>query len=151
MQIITARDKFLSNYEVMEHLVDIKEKNNWVFQKDKTEKKDHRRRGTAAGIDLEVITRDILAYMDEDASAKIDSADKFTSLVQYLNQFDLVKVEKLQIANSLPREMVHLYALVEECDQRFTEEQSQGIIDKINELFPVAADVEMEEMEEAEE
>ncbi|EDK38919.1 hypothetical protein PGUG_03017 [Meyerozyma guilliermondii ATCC 6260] len=148
MQIINERDKFLSNYEVLQHLKEIKEKNNWVFENDKNDKKGHRRRGTAAGLDLEVITKDILSYADADKKATITSSADFTALLQYLNQFDLVKVEKLQIVNSLPRTMVHLYALVEECDQRLSDEQSQGILDKIAELFPVEEDEEMEEAEE---
>lgn len=148
MQIINERDKFLSNYEVLEHLKQIKSNNNWIFETDGKDKKDNRKRGTAAGLDLEVITKDVLAYADADKKATITSTESFTSILQYLNQFDLVKVEKLQIVNTLPRTMVHLYALVEECDQRLTEEQSEGIINKINELFPIEEDEEMEESEE---
>ncbi|EGW31124.1 uncharacterized protein SPAPADRAFT_52295 [Spathaspora passalidarum NRRL Y-27907] len=161
MQILKERDCFLSNYEVAEHLKGLKKKYNWTFseqdekESDKPDKKN--KRFTACGINLEVITKDVLSYIDHSASSAITTADHFKQLVKYLNQFELMKVEKLQIVNSLPRSMVTLYALVEECDQRFNEETCQGILDKINELFPLAeeeeeqAEEEEEEVEEAEE
>ena len=58
----------------------------------------------------------------------------------FLNTLDLVKVEKLQIVNSLPRSMVHLYALIDECDQRFDEDTCESILKKIQELFPIQGD-----------
>jgi hypothetical protein len=150
MKILNERESFLSNYEVAEHLKDIKKKYNWTFtQQDEEEqgRKRYNKRFTACGLDLEVITRDILAYVANNPNASIDSSTNFTELAKFLNQFDLMKVEKLQIINSLPRSMVHLYALVEECDQRFDEDSCESIIGKINELFPV----EEEEGEEEEE
>ena len=65
--------------------------------------------------------------------------------MEFLNQFELMKVEKLQIVNSLPRSLVVLYALVEECEDRFGEETSESIIEKINELFPIQEEEEEEE------
>ncbi|KAK6456928.1 putative DNA-directed RNA polymerase III subunit [Scheffersomyces xylosifermentans] len=154
MKILNERDSFLSNYEVAEHLKDIKKKYNWTFTKEDEEehnndKRKNRKRFAACGLNLEVITRDILAYVANSSTAVIDSPAKFQELMVFLNGFDLMKVEKLQIVNSLPRSMVTLYALVEECDQRFDEERSQSIIDKINELFPVEEEEEEEEEEEA--
>ena len=40
-----------------------------------------------------------------------------------------------------------LYALVEECEDRFGEETSESIIEKINELFPIQEEEEEEEEE----
>ena len=44
-----------------------------------------------------------------------------------------------------------LYALVEECEDRFGEETSESIIEKINELFPIQEEEEEEEAGEGEE
>lgn len=152
MKILNERESFLSNYEVSEHLKDIKKKYNWTFsaQDEEDNRKKYTKRFTACGLGLEVITRDILAYVTNNPNSSIDTPEKFTALATFLNQFDLMKVEKLQIINSLPRSMVHLYALVEECDLRFDEETCESIIRKINELFPVEEEEEEEEGEEGE-
>lgn len=142
MKILNERDSFLSNYEVDQHLKDVKRKYNWTFQPEDEAAQDYNKkkftkRFTACGLDLEVITRDTLAYLSNSPIAVIDTREKFKLLMEFLNGFELMKVEKLQIVNSLPRSMVHLYALVEECDLRFSTEVCESFIGKINELFPV--------------
>lgn len=137
MKILNERDKFLCNFEVLQHLNDIKSKYNWTFNEEENDKKKTKKRFTACGIDLEEITRDLSSYLDSSPCATITSSDSFKGLMIHLNSFELMKVEKLQIVNSLPRSMVHLYALVEECDQRFDEDICEGILNKINELFPI--------------
>ncbi|RLV93500.1 DNA-directed RNA polymerase III subunit RPC9 [Spathaspora sp. JA1] len=157
MQILKERDCFLSNYEVAQHLKGIKKKYNWTFtEQDEQElQKDKRgnrnKRFTACGLNLEVITKEVLSYVEHSPSGAITTDDHFKQLVKYLNQFELMKVEKLQIVNNLPRSMVTLYSLVEECDQRFNEDICQGILDKINELFPLEEEEEEEEQEADEE
>lgn len=147
MQILTARDKFLSNYEVLQHLQETLAKYNWTFtaEDEAKTKNKHKKRFTACGLDLELVTRDLLSYLGKTPAASVGSEEDFVALMKHLNTLSLMKVEKLQIVNLLPRSMVHLYALVEECDQRFDEETCTGIIEKINELFPVVEDEEEEE------
>ncbi|KAK6199974.1 putative DNA-directed RNA polymerase III subunit [Scheffersomyces amazonensis] len=149
MKILEERQSFLSNYEVEQHLKDIKRKYNWTFnEKDEEElqkdKRKNKKRFDACGVNLEVITRDVLAYLRNGPPSIIDTTSNFKELGIFLNQFELMKVEKLQIINTLPRSMVILYSLVEECDQRFSEEICESIIEKIDQLFP------LEETEEAE-
>lgn len=158
MKILSERDQFLSNYEVFEHLKGLKFKYDWTFTpedeealKKKYENSKHKRykRFTNCGLDLEVITRDMTEYFSRLSSSMITSKEGFKELMIYLNTFDLMKIEKLQIVNSLPRSMAHLYVLVEECDQRLDEEACEGILQKIGELFP--SEEEEEEEEEGEE
>ncbi|CAH2353959.1 DNA-directed RNA polymerase III subunit RPC9 [[Candida] railenensis] len=138
MKILNPRDKFLSNYEVSVHLNEIKKKNNWTFKPDEdTSFSKKKKRFTACGLDLEVITRDLSSYLNSSPCSVIKDPDSFTELLKFLNEFDLMKIEKLQIVNSLPRTMVCLYAVVEEFDSRFDEDTCDKIIGKINELFPV--------------
>ncbi|EEQ37699.1 hypothetical protein CLUG_01822 [Clavispora lusitaniae ATCC 42720] len=152
MKILTERDAFLSDFEVFQHLRDLKKTYNWTFTpEEEAQNNNKRKRFTAAGLDLEVVTRDITAYFSSNAAGSIPDEKAFTELMTFLNGFDLMKVEKLQIVNSLPRSMVHLYGLVEECDQRFDEETCESILAKINELMPVEADEEEEEEGEEEE
>jgi hypothetical protein len=146
MQILNPRDKFLSNYEVMRHLEEIKARNNWVFlAADDTPHSRRRARATAGGLDLETVTRDVTSYLAQTACAEVKLETAFVELVQYLNQYDLVKIEKLQIVNLLPRTMVALYAVVEEADQRFDEATCEAMLAKIAELFPVAGDAPQDE------
>ncbi|CCD23964.1 DNA-directed RNA polymerase III subunit RPC17 NDAI_0C03040 [Naumovozyma dairenensis CBS 421] len=58
---------------------------------------------------------------------------KFSEFVTRLNEYELFKVEKLQIVNQLPGNMVHLYSIVEECDSRFTNEQIETMLSIIKE------------------
>ncbi|GEQ67281.1 hypothetical protein JCM33374_g945 [Metschnikowia sp. JCM 33374] len=145
MKVLNEREAFLSDYEILQHLTDIKEKFNWSFTpEDDAKSKYKKKRFAGAGLGLEAITRDILSYLGKTAVGHITSEASFGELMGFLNTFDMMKAEKLQIVNSLPRSMVHLYGLVEECDQRFDEDACQSIIDKIDELFPVENDAEEE-------
>lgn len=147
MKVLKARDEFLSNYEVLRHLKGIQKKNGWVFSD--TDKKDPKKRHRDfGGVNLEMVVKDSLQYLESSPCNDIGPIDKFRELVVFLNQFELMKAEKLQIVNTLPRSMVLLYALVEECDQRFSETDTELIIDKINELFPLADQEEIEQDEE---
>lgn len=126
MKVLQERDQFLSDYEVYEHLKSLQ--SSWKLSE--TKKKNH------GGLELEIITNDIIKYLDKSPCAEITSVDKFKELMIFLNTLELVKIEKLQIVNYLPRSMVHLYSLVDECDQRFDEDTCNDIILKINYLFP---------------
>lgn len=57
--------------------------------------------------------------------------EMFIDLMNKLNNFELYKIEKLQIVNQLPTNMVHLFAIVEECDSRFTEDQINEMIELV--------------------
>lgn len=170
MQILKERDSFLSNFEVYDHLKHIKHKYNWTFspeeelalqqeqqqhqQLDQHSKKHHQKqknRFTACGPELEVVTRDVLQFMENSAEITQVDVDGFKQLMLFLNQFELMKVEKLQIVNCLPRSLVVLYLLVEDCEERFSVEVCEEIVGKINELFPKDDDEGEEDEEEEEE
>ncbi|CUM62800.1 uncharacterized protein PRCAT00000358001 [Priceomyces carsonii] len=145
MKVLKKRDKFLSNYEVLEHLKELKSLYNWTFEDENQSMKKQKKRSLACGIELEVVTKQILSYLDKTPCSAIQSNESFKELLLFLNKFDLMKVEKLQIVNSLPRSMVNLYAIVEECDQRFDEDTCDSILETINRLFPVEENAEANE------
>ncbi len=66
--------------------------------------------------------------------------------MKQLNHYKLEKVEKLQILNNTPHSAVHLYGIVEECDQRFSEDEIEAILKLVETYFP-APEVEGEEEE----
>lgn len=147
MKIHSEREAFLLDFEVAQHLSEFKEKYNWSFSKEDDAKKGKKRRFNGAGVGLEMITRDLLQYFDLRSSGSFANQDTLLQLMAYLNTLDLMKIEKLQIVNSLPRSMVHLYALVEECDQRLDEATCEALLEKINELVPLVDEEAAEEAE----
>lgn len=146
MKILNERVALLLDYEVLQHLEELKHTYNWTFTPEE-DKKSRKRRFTGAGPDLEAITRDITLYLEKNAAGTVPSEKNFAELVAFLNRYDLMKAEKLQIVNSLPRSMVHLHGLVEECGARFDEDTCELILGKIDELMPLKE----EEGDEAEE
>lgn len=66
-----------------------------------------------------------------------------------LSQYKLEKVEKLQIINSAPYSLVNLYSIVEECDQRFSEQEIEDILQIVQTHFP-QQEVDEEEVEDQE-
>lgn len=143
MKVLVERDKFLSDYEVMEHLKSMKKE--WTVQLNEKRKKfvNH------GGLELEIITNDTLKYLSSRPCSHIKSDNDFAELIKYLNTLSLVKVEKLEIVNALPRSMVHLYSIIEECDTRFEAEVCEQMLEKINDLFPIEEPEEVEEEGEA--
>lgn len=135
MKVLEERDEFVSDYEVLQHLKGIKVSNN---KKKKTV------------TSLETVQQEVVGYLSQRPCSLIENDEKFILLMSFLNQYNLVKVEKLQLVNLLPRSMVHLYSIVEECDQRFDEDTCEVFLNKINELFPLPEE-ESEESEEKEE
>ncbi|GME89980.1 unnamed protein product [Ambrosiozyma monospora] len=139
MKIEVARENFLSNYEVYNYMLDVQRDNNWTFTlaADPDTKPKKRKRTTDSLIDLEIITRDLSGYLVKNNQTQSTDPNRFVQLMQGLNKFELEKIEKLQIVNYLPRSMVTLYALIEECDQRFDEDQCNEMLELISTLFPV--------------
>ncbi len=163
MKIEVSRDKLLSNYEVYEHLSKIQDKNAWFFTvpetRTKTGKKK-KRRNIDSLIDLEIITKDLSRYLVQNNQSNDTPVQSVINLVLGLNMYKLEMIEKLQILNMLPRSMVLLYAIIEDCDQRFSEEECEDLLSLVNSSFPLhdnekitdgdgADDKQDEEMEDA--
>lgn len=57
-------------------------------------------------------------------------------LMELLKSYDLTRMEKLQIVNLVPRSEVEFFAIVEECEDRFSEDQIAQVLDYVNDLYP---------------
>ncbi|CDK26713.1 unnamed protein product [Kuraishia capsulata CBS 1993] len=144
MKIEVERDKFLSNLEVYHHLCGVQVKNSWL-----SDSKGTKRRKNTNLAQLESISRDLTSYLGKVGSCPSDherlqknyawDSDSFVEALKRLNQYPLEKIEKLQILNFVPRTMVTLYSLIEECDQRFDQAQSEEILGIVNDCFPMEA------------
>ncbi|QLL33569.1 hypothetical protein HG536_0E04800 [Torulaspora globosa] len=149
MKILEARDAFFSDYETLQFLSKLERQHHWDEDStthDRRDKKKIKTHKPYNNPELQAITRDTIAYLttdkgvpqeDDESSGNNDKKksaisslndQRFSELVAQLNNFDLFKAEKLQIVNQLPTTMVHLYAVVEECDTRFTQEQIEQIL-----------------------
>lgn len=122
MKIENAREAFLSDFEVLQHLLQVKEQYKIADKRGK-----HFKKHGPNLPDLEAIVRDTTTYLSQQTASRMTEAN-FAAIMKKLNEYELEKIEKLQIINQLPYSMVHLYAIVEECDTRFTEDQINDIL-----------------------
>ncbi|QSL65293.1 hypothetical protein MERGE_002602 [Pneumocystis wakefieldiae] len=73
----------------------------------------------------------------EELPAKKQSVKQVCNLTKELEIYSLTKAEKLMIINARPDTLVELYALIEECEERFNLEQLQQILDLIHSKMPL--------------
>lgn len=145
MKVEIERERLLSNFEVFEHLKEIQRQNNWMAQQDNAKKPKR-----SLNPDLESITRDLSSYLSK-TPVHIQSVDSITECMKDLSKYSLEKIEKLQIINSTPYSMVSLYSVIEECDQRFSEDEINDILEIIQTHFPIGEDASGEGNEEYDE
>ncbi|KAK7204198.1 RNA polymerase II [Myxozyma melibiosi] len=125
MKAEVARDKLLSNFEVLQHINDIKRRQK--------QSSASRHRSALKTENLETILLELHTYLGEkahSAAAKQNPAD-IKTFMQEISVYDLEKAEKLQIINIAPTSLVTLYCLIEEYEQRFTEEQGNHMLELI--------------------
>ncbi|CAN6671227.1 DNA-directed RNA polymerase III subunit RPC9 [Trichomonascus vanleenenianus] len=123
MKVEAARDKLLTNFEVLEH---VKETH--------ARYKSQRRFKEMPSHNLERILSDTISYMAErpaGSTSAPQTAENITAFMKELkaNEIELERAERLQIINSAPNSLPILFNIVEECDQRFSEDQLNAIID----------------------
>ncbi|CAB4254913.1 similar to Saccharomyces cerevisiae YJL011C RPC17 RNA polymerase III subunit C17 [Maudiozyma barnettii] len=151
MKVLERRDAFLSDYEVLQFLTKLEYQHGWdddtQAQLQQNRRKKIKTKRPYNNITLQRIARDTISYLrvnksyvpqeDEDETTKNENMispihklndAQFSELMVTLNKFELFKIEKLQIVNQMPRNLVHLYSIIEECDSRFTEDQITEII-----------------------
>ncbi|QLG74445.1 hypothetical protein HG535_0G03280 [Zygotorulaspora mrakii] len=152
MKIIEARDAFFSDYETLQFLSKLERQHHWdqdsILQSQNQKKKLRVKRPynnpvlqniTKNTIDYLSVHKGVIAQDDEQEQSEESSKNaksalsrlndaQFSDFVKRLNEFQLFKAEKLQIVNQLPSSMVHLYAVVEECDSRFSEQQVEQLL-----------------------
>ncbi|ODQ49997.1 RNA polymerase III subunit Rpc17, partial [Saitoella complicata NRRL Y-17804] len=114
LQILKVREAFLTDYEVLAHFKEIEERQKETAQV----------LGSAAALgsaNFRTIQYELLDYLKSSPAANY-TAEEIVQLSQDLAQFDLTKAERLQIINSRPKAAVDLYNIVEEMENRLSEE-----------------------------
>ncbi|XP_049867607.1 DNA-directed RNA polymerase III subunit RPC9-like [Pectinophora gossypiella] len=122
METIKANAAFLCNYEVMQILQELK---------DNTQKK-HKREGSLA-----TVTYETVHYL-QDTECKNQSAQAIQNFLEAMKKFKLTKTEKLMMVNTPPRTELEIQLVVQESEERLTEEEVKNIIEIVNEHLPVS-------------
>ncbi|KAG7307409.1 hypothetical protein JYU34_007596 [Plutella xylostella] len=120
METVKANSAFLCNFEVMQILQQLK---------DNTQKK-HKREGSLA-----TVTYETVRYLQE-TECKNQSAAGIQKCLEALKAFKLTKVEKLMMINSPPRTELDIQLMVEESEERLTEDEVKRIIEIMKECLP---------------
>lgn len=119
MQVVSDSILLLSNAEVLHLLREVSSKG----------KKCKKAQSNTATILYESIK-----YLEDTPAAMIPHADMIRDITLKLRPFNLTKSEKLEIINHLPTSLVELQLLVEESEERFTEEQMNEMLNIITDF-----------------
>ncbi|KAG0167747.1 hypothetical protein DFQ28_005708 [Apophysomyces sp. BC1034] len=138
MQIKNARAALISNYEVLKLL----------------EEQQHiQKAAQIANPDIEYSEhlRTIQFELTEHLKTTPSGTQAPEQLRQYLDRiasFKLTRAEKLQILNLRPKSAVEIYLLIEECEERFSEDDLGDMLNIVLETLPRDDDEVKEEEEE---
>uniref|UniRef100_A0A182M0P7 DNA-directed RNA polymerase III subunit RPC9 n=1 Tax=Anopheles culicifacies TaxID=139723 RepID=A0A182M0P7_9DIPT len=111
MDIINPNAAILTNYEVMTALKDMK-----------NSKKKYGLRNLAT------ITYETVQYL-EDTPCKEQTSTSIVEFLQAMKEFNLTKNECLMMVNDPPSSPLHIQLMIEDSDERLTEEQVSRILE----------------------
>lgn len=120
METIKTNAAFLCNFEVMQILQQLK---------DNTQKK-HKREGSLA-----TVTYETVHYL-QGTECKTQNAQSIQKFLEAMKQFKLTKTEKLMMVNTPPRTELEIQLIVQESEERLSEDDVRKVIDIVNEHFP---------------
>lgn len=117
MEVVKKPEILLSNYEVLSLLkeVTLSEKG----------RQDTRKKQSKSN--LATIVYETTKYLQD--LTRIQDDDTFKDLLIKLKAFNLTKSEKLDIVNHLPTSLVELQLMIEDSEERFSEETMQDILE----------------------
>ncbi|XP_038155353.1 DNA-directed RNA polymerase III subunit RPC9 isoform X2 [Cyprinodon tularosa] len=132
----------LSNYEVFKLLTDLKE------QRRGAGKSKH----SARQQNLNTIMYETLKYLSKTPCSR-QSPEIVNQFLRTMMQHKLTKAEKLQLLNQRPQTAVEIQLMVEESEERLSEEQIEKLIQDVAGVLPgdpeqenaTPADAEMDE------
>ncbi|XP_019872196.1 DNA-directed RNA polymerase III subunit RPC9 [Aethina tumida] len=117
MEIINSNCATLSNFEIMVHL-----------QRIKDGKKKHKGQ-------LATITYETLRYL-ENTQCKDQEPESIKNCLKALEPYSLTKTEKLMLINTPPTTALEIQLMIEESEERLTEQQVEEILQIIIQNFP---------------
>ncbi|OLY78912.1 DNA-directed RNA polymerase III subunit RPC9 [Smittium mucronatum] len=115
MKVLNSETVLLSNYEV------------YALIKEDSEKLSSSSKNSQPG-NLVEVQLEITNYFDTTPIIH-QSPDQIQNCMRGLNKYSLTKAEKLQILNIRPDKEVDLYLIIEEPEERFSQQQISEILD----------------------
>jgi len=122
MEVLNENAGMLSNFEVYSLLSDI--------QAGRGHKKPNKHQQQLA-----TITYETVKYLEKTPCAK-QNPEIIEQFMKDLMPFKLTKAEKLQIINQCPSSAVEIQLIVEESEERLTENQIYELLDLIRKYLP---------------
>ena len=116
MLVVDANSALLSDCEVLLLLKEI--------QENKRKLKDNKQ--------LATIAYESIRYLEDSAAAEVTPQQVKDFLIAVKDKFRLTKAEKLQILNQRPNTLVELQLLIEENEERFSEEAMDQLLIIVN-------------------
>ncbi|ELT88775.1 hypothetical protein CAPTEDRAFT_229172 [Capitella teleta] len=114
MEVVQENAAMLSNYEVLSLLKDNKQ----------SQTKGKRQQNT----NVATILYSTLKYLEKTPCAAVQSPEKLADFMQAVDGFNLTKAEKLQLLNLRPATAVEIQLLIEESEERLSEEQIEQLL-----------------------
>ena len=121
----------LCNYEVLQLLSDLK---TGKGQKKPNTSQTH----------LATVSYETVKYLENTPCAK-QTPEIISKFMTAIQPYNLTKSEKLQLLNQRPRTAVEIQLIVEESEERLTEDQIYELLDVMKEHLPGDEEEEMEE------
>lgn len=123
MELICESSALISNYEVYNLLLDVQAGRNG--QSKPTKNQTH----------LATVTYETIKYLEK-TMCKYQNSDAIKSFIAHLAPFNLTKAEKLQLLNQRPTTAVEIQLLIEESEERLTENQVYQLLEVVAKYLP---------------
>uniref|UniRef100_G3MKV8 DNA-directed RNA polymerase III subunit RPC9 n=2 Tax=Amblyomma TaxID=6942 RepID=G3MKV8_AMBMU len=137
MKIIKESTAFLSNYEVLKLLKEL--------QSDKKSSGGGGSKAARTVPNLATVSYETITYLEQTACAR-QTDERIEDFLQQISAlpFKLTKIEKLQLINHRPTTAVEIQLLIEESEERLSEDDVQTILDLVERTLPPAVEEEAE-------
>ena len=123
MEVVNECASLLSNYEVFSLLEDI------------NQGKNGHRKPNSQQQNLATVCYETLKYLEK-TPCKQQDPNVIQEFCNKLKPFQLTKAEKLQLLNQRPTTAVEIQLLIEESEERLSEEQTEKLLDIIAQTVP---------------
>lgn len=127
MEVTSPNVALLSNYEVYNVIREVQSK---------PRDKDMKKRLEGPLQNMRTISYETVKYIDKQTTCALQNQEVIEAFLREVAPFNLTKAEKLQCLNLRPTTEVEIQLIVEESEERFTEDQVEQLLDLIRRIIP---------------